>query len=145
MVTSRFAVGIHILSLLEINKDTVNTSDFLAGSVGTNPVVIRRITGMLSKAGLVDVKPGVAGAKLKKEAADISLLDVYRAVNAVEEDALFSVHDSPNPACVVGRNIQNAISPIFISAQKAMEDQLASVSIADVIYDLSQKEKEPLE
>ncbi|MBD7968822.1 Rrf2 family transcriptional regulator [Paenibacillus gallinarum] len=145
MVTSRFAVGIHILSLLEINKDTVNTSDFLAGSVGTNPVVIRRITGMLSKAGLVDVKPGVAGARLKKEAADITLLDVYRAVNAVEEDALFSVHDSPNPACVVGRNIQNAISPIFISAQKAMEDQLASVSIADVIYDLSQKEKEPLE
>lgn len=145
MVTSRFAVGIHILSLLEINKDTVNTSDFLAGSVGTNPVVIRRITGMLSKAGLVDVKPGVAGAKLKKEAADITLLDVYRAVNAVEEEALFSVHDSPNPACVVGRNIQNAISPIFISAQKAMEDQLASVSIADVIYDLSQKEKEPLE
>lgn len=145
MVTSRFAVGIHILSLLEINKDTVNTSDFLAGSVGTNPVVIRRITGMLSKAGLVDVKPGVAGAKLKKEAADITLLDVYRAVNAVEEDALFSVHDSPNPACVVGRNIQNAISPIFISAQKAMEDQLASVSIADVIYDLSQKEKETLD
>lgn len=145
MVTSRFAVGIHILSLLEINKDTVNTSDFLAGSVGTNPVVIRRITGMLSKAGLVDVKPGVAGAKLKKEAAEITLLDVYRAVNAVEEDALFSVHDSPNPACIVGRNIQNAISPIFISAQKAMEDQLASVSIADVIYDLSQKEKEPLE
>lgn len=145
MVTSRFAVGIHILSLLEMNKDTVNTSDFLAGSVGTNPVVIRRITGMLSKAGLVDVKPGVAGAKLKKEAADITLLDVYRAVNAVEEDALFSVHDSPNPACVVGRNIQNAITPIFISAQKAMEDQLASVSIADVIYDLSQKEKEPLD
>lgn len=145
MVTSRFAVGIHILSLLEINKDTVNTSDFLAGSVGTNPVVIRRITGMLSKAGLVDVKPGVAGAKLKKEAADITLLDVYRAVNAVEEDALFSVHDSPNPACVVGRNIQNAVTPIFISAQKAMEDQLASVSIADVIYDLSQKEKEPLD
>ncbi|WP_160035208.1 Rrf2 family transcriptional regulator [Paenibacillus sp. An7] len=145
MVTSRFAVGIHILSLLEINKDTVNTSDFLAGSVGTNPVVIRRITGMLSKAGLVDVKPGVAGAKLKKEAADITLLDVYRAVNAVEEDALFSVHDSPNPACVVGRNIQNAISPIFISAQKAMEDQLANVSIADVIYDLSQKEKESLD
>lgn len=145
MVTSRFAVGIHILSLLEMNKDTVNTSDFLAGSVGTNPVVIRRITGMLSKAGLVDVKPGVAGAKLKKEAADITLLDVYRAVNAVEEDALFSVHDSPNPACVVGRNIQTAITPIFISAQKAMEDQLASVSIADVIYDLSQKEKEALD
>ncbi|WIV19667.1 Rrf2 family transcriptional regulator [Paenibacillus polygoni] len=145
MVTSRFAVGIHILSLLEINKDIVNTSDFLAGSVGTNPVVIRRITGMLSKAGLVDVKPGVAGAKLKKEAADITLLDVYRAVNAVEEDALFSVHDSPNPACVVGRNIQNAITPVFISAQKAMEDQLASVSIADVIYDLSQKEKESLD
>lgn len=145
MVTSRFAVGIHILSLLEMNKDTVNTSEFLAGSVGTNPVVIRRITGMLSKAELVDVKPGVAGARLKKEAADITLLDVYRAVNAVEEDALFSVHDSPNPACVVGRNIQNAITPVFISAQKAMEDQLASVSIADVIYDLSQKEKESLD
>lgn len=141
MVTSRFAVGIHILSLLEINKDGVNTSDFLASSVGTNPVVIRRITGMLHKAGLVEVKPGVAGAKLNKKVSDITLLDVYRAVDAVDEEALFSVHNSPNPACVVGRNIQSSIVPIFSSAQKAMEDQLNAVTIADVIYDLSQKEQ----
>lgn len=139
-VSSRFAVGIHILALLEINKTGVNASDYIAGSVNTNPVVIRRIMGMLNKAGLVEVRPGIAGAKLSREIVDITLLDVYQAVNAVEEDSLFSVHDAPNPQCPVGRNIQAAIGPLFSIAQKAMEEALKTVKLADIVYDIQVKE-----
>ncbi|AIQ12582.1 Rrf2 family transcriptional regulator [Paenibacillus durus] len=131
-ISTRFAVAIHILALLEIDKESKNTSEWIAGSVGTNPVVIRRITSMLGKAGLIEVRPGVAGAKLARAAEEITLLDIYLAVDAVGQDSLFAVHDHPNPACPVGRNIAGAIIPVFSLAQLAMEDVLGKVTLAQI-------------
>ncbi|MNI53734.1 putative HTH-type transcriptional regulator YwnA [compost metagenome] len=132
-ISTRFAVAIHILTLIDSNKEGKSTSEWIASSVNTNPVVIRRLTGMLHKAGLVDVRPGVAGAKLTRSASEITLLQIYRAVNAVEEDSLFSVHEHPNPACPVGKNIAGAIVPVFSSAQKAMENVLQEVTLDQIV------------
>lgn len=132
-INTRFAVGIHIMTLLEANKDEKCTSEWIAGSVNTNPVVIRRITGMLHKAGLVEVRPGVAGAKLARSAEEITLLDIYRAVQAAPENALFGVHEQPNPECPVGRNIQQTIIPIFAEAQQALENVLARTTLTQVM------------
>lgn len=140
-ISSRFAVGVHILTLLEVNKGGVNSSEFIAGSVNTNPAVIRKIMGMLKKSGLINIRPGIAGADLARDLSMITLLDVYKAVNVVQEKELFSVHENPNPECPVGRNIQDAIGPLFSSAEKAMEKALENVTIADVVSDISQKEK----
>lgn len=139
-ISSRFSVGIHILSLLDLNQEEVNSSEYLAGSVNTNPALIRKIMGMLKKAGLVEVHPGVAGAKLAKRLSEISLLDVYRAVEVVEEDRLFSIHEHPNPKCIVGRNIQSAIFPILSEAQGAMEKVLANVSMEDVVHGIARQQ-----
>lgn len=139
-ISSRFAVGIHILSLLEFNKSGVNSSEFIAGSVNTNPAVIRKIMGMLKNAGLVKVRPGIAGAELARDLSDITLLDVYKAVNVVQEKELFSVHENPNPACPVGRNIQNAIGPLFSAAELALEKSLGNVTIEDVVKDIVNQE-----
>jgi DNA-binding IscR family transcriptional regulator len=140
-ISSRFAVGIHILALIHINKDGTSSSEFLASSVNTNPAVIRKLMGMLKKSGLVEVHPGIAGAKLAKELSDITLFDVYKAVDVVQENELFSVHDNPNPNCLVGRNIQNTIEPIISAAQLAMEKVLKSVTLEDVVKDIGKKEK----
>lgn len=140
-ISSRFAVGIHILTLIEVNKGNSSSSEYIAGSVNTNPVVIRRIIGMLKNAGLVTVRPGIAGAELAKDLSDITLLDVYKAVDVVHDQELFSVHDNPNPACTVGRNIQEAIVPLFSAAQLALEKALGSVTIEDVVKDVLEKEK----
>ncbi|GAA0417410.1 Rrf2 family transcriptional regulator [Virgibacillus sp. AGTR] len=140
-ISSRFAVGIHILSLLGINQEDVNTSEYIAKSVNTNPVVIRKIIGMLKKAQLVNVRPGVAGAELAKDLSDITLLDVYKAVNVVQEKDLFGRHESPNPSCLVGRNIQTAIEPLFSSAQRALEKSLENVTIQDVVSDILKQEE----
>ncbi|MBD7938658.1 MULTISPECIES: Rrf2 family transcriptional regulator [Cytobacillus] len=137
-ISSRFAVGIHILTLLELNKE-INTSETIAGSVNTNPALIRKIIGMLKKADLVEVHPGKAGAKLKKGLAEITLLDVYQAVEVVSENELFSIHDHPNPDCFVGKNIQQTIEPIFISAQLAMEKVLLHVTLEDVVKEIDNK------
>ncbi len=139
-ISSRFSVGIHILALININKERTTTSEFLASSVNTNPAVIRKIMGMLKKAGLIEVRPGIAGSKLTKELAEITLFDVYKAVNVVQENDLFSVHDNPNPVCLVGKNIQNTIEPIFTAAQVAMEKVLISVTLEDVVKDIEAKE-----
>lgn len=141
-ISSRFAVGIHILTLIEFNKNGVTSSDFLAGSVNTNPALIRKIMAMLKKAGLIEVKPGVASAKLAKELGDITLYDVYHAVSVVEENELFSIHDNPNPACPVGQNIQATIEPIFIHAQSAMESVLKDATLADIVQDMTTQRQE---
>jgi DNA-binding IscR family transcriptional regulator len=139
-ISSRFTVGVHILALIELNKDGVSSSEFLAGSVNTNPSLIRKIMGMLKKAGLIEVQPGVAGAKLAKEPFNISLLDVYKAVDVVKEKELFSFHENPQPDCPVGRNIQDSITPILSAAQFALEKVLAHVTIEDVVKDIIEKE-----
>lgn len=141
-ISSRFAVAIHILSVLEMNKSGISTSDYIAESVNTNPVVIRRITGMLSKAGLVEVRPGVAGAKIKGEAKEISLLDIYRSVQVVQENNLFAVHEHSNDTCPVGKHIQDAIVPVFSLAQNAMERVLQEVTLQDIVESISEKVSE---
>ncbi|TCP60826.1 BadM/Rrf2 family transcriptional regulator [Baia soyae] len=134
-------MGIHILTLIKINQNGVSSSEFIAGSVNTNPVVIRKIMGMLKQAGLVKVRPGIAGAELAKDLSDITLLDVYKAVNVVQDKELFSIHENPNPECPVGRNIQNTIGPIFEIAQTTLEKALGNVTVEDVERDIMEKEK----
>ncbi|SFL47398.1 Rrf2 family transcriptional regulator [Salibacterium qingdaonense] len=134
MINSRLSVAIHILSLLASHPRDRLTSEYIAGSVQTNPVVIRRLTGMLRKAGIVTSSPGTAGAVLTKAPVEITLLDVYDAVFAGED--LFSIHNTPNPDCQVGRNIQDTLDTHFERAEQAMKDELARQTLADTMEHL---------
>ncbi|MGE7622275.1 Rrf2 family transcriptional regulator [Viridibacillus sp. NPDC096237] len=135
MVNSRVSVAIHILSLIaRTNDSNLLTSDWIAGSVNTNPVVIRRISSQLKKANLIVSNAGVAGYQLVKEPKDITLLDIYRAVQAPEE--LFAIHDNPNPECAVGQKIQSTLDNVFQSVQRAMEDKLTEETLQDVLDQL---------
>jgi DNA-binding IscR family transcriptional regulator len=141
-ISSRFSVAVHVLSLLALHepaRDGLLTSERMAGSVNTNPVVIRRILGQLKKAGLVEVRPASGGTFLTRPPAVISLLDVYRAVEVVEAGQLFSVHERPNPACTVGRYIQAALDTTLQRAQTALEQELAAVSVQQVTLDIAAK------
>ncbi|KKB74282.1 MULTISPECIES: Rrf2 family transcriptional regulator [Bacillus] len=134
MVNSRLAVAIHILSLIASNPREQVSSEIIAGSVNTNPVVIRRMISLLKKADILTSRPGVAGASLKRAPVDISLLDIYRAVQSQEE--LFAIHEKPNPDCPVGKRIQSTLDETFYSVQRAMENELASKSLKDILFHL---------
>jgi Rrf2 family protein len=138
-ISCRFSVAVHILSLLSLNKNAHCTSEWIAASVNTNPVIIRRIIGKLKKAGLVNVRSGTGGAYLQKDLEEITLLDVYRAVEVVEEGELFQIHEHPNPHCPVGANIQSVLEIILLRAQAAMEQILAEVTMKQLVTDLNQK------
>lgn len=132
-ISTRFSIAVHALSLIAVSPNDC-TGDYIAGSVNTNPVIIRRIMGMLKKAGLVDVRPGVGGASLRRSPEDITLLDVYRAVNAVEaDDPLFRIHDDPNDDCPVGRNIETVLQSELREAQAAMERRLAQTKLSQLV------------
>ena len=101
-MNSDYAVAVHILSLLNREAQPLS-SEFIADSVGVNPVVIRQVSGLLRRGGLLATQRGVMGAKLTRPAEQISLLDVYRAVGAPQ--TVLKLHRHPNPACPVGANI----------------------------------------
>lgn len=141
MTSNRFAVAVHIMTLLETNKTARLTSDYIAGSVNTNPVVIRRIIGLLNKAGLVTTSAGVAGAVITRPASEITLFDIYNAVHNNGQDELFAIHEKPNPACSVGRHIQSSLETAFNEAQKAMEYKLADITLEQITQDVVSKLK----
>ncbi len=135
-ISSRFTIAIHVLVCIEtFKKDHKITSDFLASSVNVNPVVIRRLLQQLKKAGLVNVKRGSGGADIEKPLDEITLLDVYDAVGCVENGELFHFHENPEQRCPVGRNIHALLDRRLEAIQKAMEQEMRSVSIQDIMDD----------
>lgn len=128
-MNSQYSIAVHVLSLLN-QSGLPQSSEFLAASVGVNPVVIRNVTGLLRRGGLLTTQRGVTGARLTRPADQISLLDVYRAVQA--PGSVLKMHQKPNPRCPVGARIQGVLDDVFAQAQAALEAQLAGVSLADV-------------
>lgn len=135
-ISSRFTIAVHVLVCIETFKNDYKvTSDFLASSVNVNPVVIRRLLQQLKKAGLINVKRGSGGADIEKPLEEITLLDVYNAVECVEEGKLFHFHESPSQLCPVGKNIHTLLDVRLEEIQKAMEKEMSSVSIQDIMND----------
>jgi Rrf2 family protein len=139
-VSTRFTVALHVLTLLASKPGKALTSEFMAGSVHTNPVVVRRLLGALRKAELVSSQPGNSGGwELTVDPAAITLADVRRAVH---EGSPFSMHSQlPNPACPIGRNIQRALVTVYGRAERAMEDDLARTTIKTLLQSVQSRRR----
>ena len=128
----RFAVAVHITALLATMEGQPCTSEWIAGSVNTNPVVVRRLLSALAKAGLVSSTRGSTGGSVLAMPADrISLYDIQRAVDEEEEPALHN--QPPNPACPVGRNIQSVLVRVIERADSARDAVLSTTKLSDVV------------
>jgi Rrf2 family protein len=135
----RFAISIHALTLLASSSDPL-TSEMIASSVDTNPVVIRRTMASLREYGLVNSKPGAHGGwRLLREPKQIVLSDVYRSLS--EEDVL-AIHSHPNKYCPVGGNISGVLRAVFDDAQSELEKALGKYTVADVLKDVRKKAKQ---
>jgi Rrf2 family protein len=132
---SRVTLGIHALAwmgLRERGGGEVSTSEQIAKSVNTNPVVIRRLLGELRDAGLVESRRGAgAGWRLRRDAELITLADVY---DAVDDGPLYAMHHgTPSQRCPVGRTIRSVLGPVYEAAEQALRADLARTSVADVL------------
>ena len=131
-------MAVHVLTVLAYKEGDRITSSYLADSVNTNPVIIRRLLSTLQKAKLVDTRKGAgSGSRLERAPSRISLAEVYKAVE--EEDPFTMPRQKPNEQCPVGQCIQDELEKVFASAESAMIQQLGRTTVADIIDSLRRK------
>ncbi len=136
-ISSRFTVAVHIFACIHtFGGERKVTSEFLAMSTNVNPVIIRKILSQLKSAGLVDIARGSGGAAIAKPLCDINLLDIYNAVECVGGGGLFHFHENPSEQCPVGRNIHQVLDDKLVRVQTAMENELSSITLEDVMRDV---------
>lgn len=135
-ISSRFTLAVHIFACIDTFGDKYKvTSNFLAGSTNVNPVVIRKILGQLKGSGLINVVRGTGGAVIAKPLNSITFLDIYNAVECVENKSLFHFHENPSADCPVGKNIHRILDSRLMQVQNAMEKELASITLEDLKKD----------
>ena len=135
-IGSRFTIGVHIITAIDYFKDMERVnSEFLAGSIGVNPVIVRTVIPQLREAGILQTKRGSSGAEIAKRLNEITLYDIYKAVGSVDMEGIFHFHEQPNPDCPVGRNIHRVLDQHLIDAQRAMEEKLRTTTLADIVED----------
>ncbi len=135
-------MAVHVMAVLAYHQGDRVTSALLAGSVNTNPVVIRRLLLTLQRARLVETCKGAgAGSRLSRSPWRINLAEVYRAVENPEPFA--RPPRKPNAACPVGRTVRGALDSVFASAENAMEHELQKTTLGDLVAALKESRGRP--
>jgi Rrf2 family protein len=134
---SQFSMAVHVLTVLARYRDEKVKSETVAGSVNTNPVVIRRLLGQLAQANLVESQTGAAGGtRLARCPKDITLAEIYKAVSCGE---VFALHGkSPNQDCPVGRNIEAVLCRLQKEIDKTVGEKLSQYTLQSVLEIIEQ-------
>ena len=133
----RFAMAVHVLSVLAYKDGERVTSSLLASSINTNPVVVRRLMLALQRAGLIETRKGVgSGSRLSCPPSRISFADIYRAVEAGQGFVL--PPKKPNVHCPVGSCIQKTLSEVFSSVEEAVLKNLKKTTLGSVLRQVNE-------
>lgn len=130
MNNTRFATAVHIMTLLAESPQEWLTSEWMAGSININPVVVRKELGVLRTAGLVTSRQGKeGGSQLARSAESINISEIYSAVKNTE--VLGKKNQNPNPACTVGKEINNHLNTLFSETEKLVIKFLGDKSLQE--------------
>lgn len=130
MNNTRFATAIHIMTLLAKNPQEWLTSEWLAGSINMNPVMVRKEIGVLKDAGLIISRQGKeGGSQLSRKADSIMISEIYSAVKNTE--VLGKKNQNPNPVCPVGREINDHLNTLFDETDKLVMNFLGNKSLKE--------------
>jgi len=130
MNNTRFATAIHIMTLLAKSPQDWLSSEWIAGSINVNPVVVRKEIGVLREAGLIVSKQGKeGGSQLSKKAESITISEIYSVVK--NTDVLGKKNQNPNPACSVGKEINSHLNNLFIETDQLVLNFLGNKSLQE--------------
>ena len=134
-MNSRFAVSVHILTVLASRTGQLLTSEAIAGQVNTHPAVVRKLVGALQRSGLVCSKLGPGGGlSLAAQASSISLACVYMALKENDTNLLIPEH-AMNSNCDFAKGISASLEGSCSKAEQALQASLGQTTIADVLAD----------
>lgn len=135
-VSTQFPIAVHALMMVAYFPQIKITSDIVAESAGCNPVIIRNTFSKLKKAGLLSVRPGRSSTTLAKPANEISLWDIYTAVESDETDELFKFHENTSGACPVGSHLRSVLISHLDEAVAAMKEKLSIVTLENMANEM---------
>jgi Rrf2 family protein len=135
VVNQQFTFAVHIMTVLAFSPEEVIGSQILAASVNTNPVVVRRLLLALRRARLIETFAGKhGGARLRKKPREISLMDVY---DAVEPRPVIPVNERKAfRKCQVSCNMKSIMSRVAGSTEEAVRNHLRGITLADLLRGL---------
>ncbi|TCV09903.1 BadM/Rrf2 family transcriptional regulator [Sphingobacterium alimentarium] len=132
MNNTRFATSVHILTLLALKPEEWLSSEFIAGSININPVIVRKEIIFLSGAGLIQTKKGKdGGAKLNRPASLIYLSEILEIVHY--SDMLGRKNLNTNPQCFIGSQINERLDSLFKRTDLLIKESLGKQSLADFL------------
>lgn len=135
-ISQKCSIALHCLIFINEFGQTNNVnSSLLAKSTGCNPVIIRNIISALNKKGIISVKQGVGNIHLAKEAEEITVDDVYMALEAGERESLIGIHSSPSDLCPVGRNIHSVLEKQYDQIEEDMRSSMRQIKLSHIIED----------
>ena len=130
MNNGRFAIALHILTLLDKANGELLSSEYLAGSININPAMVRKELINLRNNGFVQSKEGKnGGSSLAISANEITLGAIYQSVKQLS--LLGSQKNIPNPKCPVGRNINEHLNNLYNDTELILIEQLNKQSLAN--------------
>ncbi len=129
--STKLSDAVHIMAFIAIHQEYDLSSTVIADSIQTNPAFVRQIMMKLKKAGLMSSVNGHAKPSLAKPAEEITLLDIYKAVEGSKP--LLHLDTHTNPDCGVGVNIQLALQDYYSEIQKGTETHMSGISLQDII------------
>ncbi|KFC20592.1 Rrf2 family transcriptional regulator [Chryseobacterium sp. FH1] len=133
MSNTRFATAIHIMTLLAKDPQEWLTSDWLAGSINVNPVVIRKELGNLKKSGLVESRQGKdGGVRIAKNPEEVNVAQIYEAIK--NSEVLGKKNQNPNPLCSVGKDINKNLNQLFTETDDLVFQFLEGKKLSDFTY-----------
>lgn len=132
-MSSKFTVSVQMLMLISVSQSKKVTSEMISESTGCNPVMVRQLFGKLKKAGILNVTTGRGVTMLMKSPSDISLWDIYMAVEEYSSKELFKFHPQISDGCEVGRFFENILSVHLDEAVQAMGERMSKTSLTQLI------------
>jgi Rrf2 family protein len=134
MKDTRYAISIHILTILAGMPYEWVSSDFIAGSININPVLVRKEIAILKKAGFIESKEGKGGgSRLAMKPRDISFDKIYACVYDCCSFKMYN--NQPNPKCPIGNQIESKLVDIYIDAENAFIEELKKTTIESFLKD----------
>lgn len=133
-INTKGSLALHILLLIAVfSEHRKMTSELIASSTGSNPVIIRKILGSLKQAGIIEVRRGSGGSALALPPSEITIWKVYAAVDPSLLQDLIGLHPNPSPICPIGQRIYDLLDEPYGAIRQSVQSTMSDYTLADLI------------
>ena len=129
--STRLSDAIHIMVYISLYKEGPITSAKIAESIHTNPAYVRMLMAKLKAAGLIKSQRGSAKTQVARPTDEITLFDLYRAIEG--ERPLLHLDTHVSPECEAGVFIQLSIQDCYDDIQRVVETHMEAITLAHII------------